>query len=328
MDRIDRGLSPVIYGDGKQTMDFVYVEDVARANALAATSGATGEVFNVASGVETSLNELAQALLTAMGRAWRWSTARAQGECRLAPIRRSGPGPGVPGLRDAGGPRRGIATAGRVVATPVGQTRAFPPRARGGGRSERGGLRSNSCRARLGRRRPARPVSGVFTRGSGCSPPPRHRLARAAVPGRLSLARRRRRAHIEILHGLMVFYWEAELGRAIIEANLELFRHLVGLRSRYPALPLPARGASRKPRDAAPLPSRHVLRRERPRGLRARALDGHGRGGPPPRDQRLAREPGLGLSLCPAGEPGRDDPVAEAPARLPLCPPAPRPPPS
>jgi UDP-glucose 4-epimerase len=67
MDRIDRGLSPVIYGDGKQTMDFVYVEDVARANALAATSGATNEVFNVASGVETSLNELAQALLTAMG---------------------------------------------------------------------------------------------------------------------------------------------------------------------------------------------------------------------------------------------------------------------
>jgi len=67
MDRIDRGLSPVIYGDGKQTMDFVYVEDVARANALAATAGVTGEVFNVASGVETSLNELAQALLTAMG---------------------------------------------------------------------------------------------------------------------------------------------------------------------------------------------------------------------------------------------------------------------
>ena len=67
MDRIDRGLSPVIYGDGKQTMDFVYVEDVARANELAATSPASGEVFNVASGVETSLNELAQALLTAMG---------------------------------------------------------------------------------------------------------------------------------------------------------------------------------------------------------------------------------------------------------------------
>ena len=35
--------------------------------ALAATAGVTGEVFNVASGVETSLNELAQALLTAMG---------------------------------------------------------------------------------------------------------------------------------------------------------------------------------------------------------------------------------------------------------------------
>src|SRR5262249_38688105 len=58
---------PVIYGDGKQTMDFVYVEDVARANVLAATTSVTGEVFNVASGVETSLNELAEALLAAMG---------------------------------------------------------------------------------------------------------------------------------------------------------------------------------------------------------------------------------------------------------------------
>jgi UDP-glucose 4-epimerase len=66
MERIDHGLPPVIYGDGRQTMDFVYVEDVARANVLAALSPTTGEVFNVASGVETSLNDLAKALLTAM----------------------------------------------------------------------------------------------------------------------------------------------------------------------------------------------------------------------------------------------------------------------
>jgi UDP-glucose 4-epimerase len=67
MERIGRGEPPIIFGDGKQTMDFVYVEDVARAFALAATSDAAGEVFNVASGVETSLSALAAALIKAMG---------------------------------------------------------------------------------------------------------------------------------------------------------------------------------------------------------------------------------------------------------------------
>lgn len=67
MERIDRGLPPVIDGTGAQSMDFVYVGDVARANLLAATSPATGEVCNIASGVETSLDALAHALLEAMG---------------------------------------------------------------------------------------------------------------------------------------------------------------------------------------------------------------------------------------------------------------------
>jgi UDP-glucose 4-epimerase len=67
MDRIARGQSPIIFGDGKQTMDFIYVDDVARAFVLAAASDASGEVFNVASGVETSLNELAAELIAAMG---------------------------------------------------------------------------------------------------------------------------------------------------------------------------------------------------------------------------------------------------------------------
>jgi len=66
MERIAAGLPPIIFGDGKQTMDFVYVEDVARANILAAASNASGEVFNIASGVETSLSELLAALLTVM----------------------------------------------------------------------------------------------------------------------------------------------------------------------------------------------------------------------------------------------------------------------
>ncbi len=66
MERIDRGEPPLILGDGSQTMDFVYVEDVARANVLAALSGVTDRVFNVASGTETSLAQLADSLLRAM----------------------------------------------------------------------------------------------------------------------------------------------------------------------------------------------------------------------------------------------------------------------
>ncbi|WP_198321112.1 NAD-dependent epimerase/dehydratase family protein [Azohydromonas aeria] len=67
MQRIEAGLPPLILGDGKQTMDFVYIDDVARSNVLALASGVEDEVFNVASGVETSLNELAAALLKVMG---------------------------------------------------------------------------------------------------------------------------------------------------------------------------------------------------------------------------------------------------------------------
>jgi UDP-glucose 4-epimerase len=66
MDRIAQGKAPIVFGDGAQTMDFVYVEDVARAFLLAATRGRPGEVYNVASGTETSLLGLAQALLKAM----------------------------------------------------------------------------------------------------------------------------------------------------------------------------------------------------------------------------------------------------------------------
>ena len=67
MERIAAGQPPLILGDGRQTMDFVYVGDVARANLLAADSEATDAVFNVASGSETSLLELARALCRVMG---------------------------------------------------------------------------------------------------------------------------------------------------------------------------------------------------------------------------------------------------------------------
>jgi UDP-glucose 4-epimerase len=67
MERIEAGRPPLIFGNGSQTMDFVYVEEIARANLLAMQSEVTDEVINIASGVETSLNELAHALLKVMG---------------------------------------------------------------------------------------------------------------------------------------------------------------------------------------------------------------------------------------------------------------------
>jgi UDP-glucose 4-epimerase len=67
MERIAAGQAPLIFGDGNQTMDFVYIDDVARSNVLALQSDLQDDVFNVASGVETSLNDLAYALLRVMG---------------------------------------------------------------------------------------------------------------------------------------------------------------------------------------------------------------------------------------------------------------------
>ncbi|MBV8882461.1 MAG: NAD-dependent epimerase/dehydratase family protein [Chroococcidiopsidaceae cyanobacterium CP_BM_RX_35] len=67
MERIAVGKPPLIFGDGSQTMDFIYIEDIARANILAAQADVTDQVFNVASGIETSLNELAYSLLKVMG---------------------------------------------------------------------------------------------------------------------------------------------------------------------------------------------------------------------------------------------------------------------
>lgn len=66
MERIVAGQPPLILGDGLQTMDFVNVIDIARANILAARADVTDEVFNIAAGSETSLNELAGCLLQVM----------------------------------------------------------------------------------------------------------------------------------------------------------------------------------------------------------------------------------------------------------------------
>jgi UDP-glucose 4-epimerase len=67
LDAVEAGTPPLIFGDGLQSMDFVYVKDVSRANIVAMQSDVSDEVFNVGTGRETSLNELCAAVLRATG---------------------------------------------------------------------------------------------------------------------------------------------------------------------------------------------------------------------------------------------------------------------
>ena len=61
--RLKAGQAPLVFGDGRQTRDFIYISDVVRANLLAAEAeGAAGQVFNICSGAETSLLDLLAAL--------------------------------------------------------------------------------------------------------------------------------------------------------------------------------------------------------------------------------------------------------------------------
>lgn len=62
-----KGEHPVVYGDGNQTRDFTYVDDVVAANLLALRTEATGEIFNVGTGHETSINDLVQTLSGLLG---------------------------------------------------------------------------------------------------------------------------------------------------------------------------------------------------------------------------------------------------------------------
>jgi UDP-glucose 4-epimerase len=62
-NRLLRNMPPIIYGDGEQTRDFVYIQDVIEANMLALNSkNAAGEAFNIGTGTPTSINQIAEAL--------------------------------------------------------------------------------------------------------------------------------------------------------------------------------------------------------------------------------------------------------------------------
>ncbi len=65
--RMRSGRAPEIHGDGTTTRDFIHVSDVARANFIAATAPVGGTIFNIASGKETSLNELVRIIASCLG---------------------------------------------------------------------------------------------------------------------------------------------------------------------------------------------------------------------------------------------------------------------
>jgi UDP-glucose 4-epimerase len=88
-EAIARASEVTIDGDGLQTRDFVYVEDVARANAAAARASARG-VYNIGTGVETSIRQLLEAIGRAFGRRVSTST----GPARVGDIRKSVLDPG------------------------------------------------------------------------------------------------------------------------------------------------------------------------------------------------------------------------------------------
>ncbi len=63
LDNLDRGQPPVVFGDGSQAYDFVYVGDCARANICAAKADKTDTFCNVGKGVRTTIKELAELIL-------------------------------------------------------------------------------------------------------------------------------------------------------------------------------------------------------------------------------------------------------------------------
>ncbi len=67
IEKVSQNLPPVIFGDGEQSRDFVFVRDVVRANALAARNNAEG-IYNVGSGHSVTINQLVATILRLMGK--------------------------------------------------------------------------------------------------------------------------------------------------------------------------------------------------------------------------------------------------------------------
>ena len=69
LNRLLRNMAPIIFGDGEQTRDFIFVDDVVEANMLALNSkDACGDVFNIGTGIGVSVNQIAESLKGLLGK--------------------------------------------------------------------------------------------------------------------------------------------------------------------------------------------------------------------------------------------------------------------
>lgn len=67
LDRLDKGLPPLVYGDGSQAYDFIYVQDCGKANVCAMKATSTDQFYNVGTGIRTSIKELTELILEVTG---------------------------------------------------------------------------------------------------------------------------------------------------------------------------------------------------------------------------------------------------------------------
>jgi len=63
LDRLDKGLPPIVYGDGSQAYDFIYVSDCAKANLCAMKTDTTDTSYNVGRGIQTTIKELTEVIM-------------------------------------------------------------------------------------------------------------------------------------------------------------------------------------------------------------------------------------------------------------------------
>jgi UDP-glucose 4-epimerase len=63
LDRLDKGLPPIVYGDGSQAYDFIYVSDCAKANFCAMKANTVDTFYNVGRGIQTTIKELTEVIL-------------------------------------------------------------------------------------------------------------------------------------------------------------------------------------------------------------------------------------------------------------------------
>lgn len=68
LDRLDQGLPPIVYGDGSQSYDFIFVSDVAHANICALKGSTTDRFYNIGMGTQTTIKELCEHILRITGK--------------------------------------------------------------------------------------------------------------------------------------------------------------------------------------------------------------------------------------------------------------------